>query len=144
MDDNNPNSETPYGQPEGGAATAARMKLSEKAAEAKEKFADLGRKTVDNIDESRKSTASALEQTAAKLHSGAGQLSGATRTAADQLSGVAHGTADKLQAAADYIRATDLRAMGEDVKGLVKRYPGPALAAAAVLGFVVARSLRRD
>src|SRR5579862_6759013 len=65
MDDNNPNSETPYGQPEGGAATAARMKLSEKAAEAKEKFADLGRKTVDNIDESRKSTASALEQTAA-------------------------------------------------------------------------------
>jgi hypothetical protein len=144
MDDNNPNSETPYGQPEGGAATAARMKLSEKAAEAKEKFADLGRKTVDNIDESRKSTASALEQTAAKLHSGAGQLSGATRTAADQLSGVAHGTADKLQAAADYIRATDLRAMGEDVKDLVKRYPGPALAAAAVLGFVVARSLRRD
>src|SRR5580658_7642236 len=134
MDDyNKPTSETPYGQPEGGAATAARMKLSEKAAEVKEKVADFTRKTVDNIDESRKSTAGALDQTAVKLHSGG-----------DQLSGVAHRTADKLQAAAEYIRETDLKGMGEDLKGIVKRYPGPALAAAAVLGFIVARAVRRD
>lgn len=144
MDDNNPTSETSYGQPEGGAATAARMKLSEKASEVTEKVADLGRKTVDNLDESRKTTAGALDQTAAKLHSGAGQLSGVAHTAADHISDVAHGTADKLHAAADYIRATDLKAMGEDVKDVVKRYPGPALAAAAMLGFIVARSLRRD
>ena len=120
------------------------MKLSEKAAEVKEKVADFGRKTVDSIDESRKTTAGALDQTAAKLHSGGDQLSGAAHTAADQISGGEHATADKLQAAADYIRETDLKAMGEDVKDVVKRYPGPALAAAAVLGFLVARSLRRD
>src|SRR5580658_2459307 len=145
MDDyNKPTSETPYGQPEGGSATAARMKLSEKAAEAKEKVADFGRKTADNIDESRKSTAGALDQTAAKLHSGGDQLSGIAHTAADQISGVAHATADKLQAAADYIRETDLKGMGEDLKDIVKRYPGPALAAAAVLGFIVARGFRRD
>lgn len=145
MDDrNNPASETPHGQPEGGAATAARMKLSEKAAEVKEKAADFGRKTVENLDESRKSTAGALDQAAAKLHSGGDQLSGAAHTAADQISSVAHGTADKLEAAADYIRKTDLKGMGEDLKDIVKRYPGPALAAAAVLGFIVARSLRRD
>ena len=145
MDDhNNPTSETPYGQPEGGPGTAARMKLSEKAAEVKEKAADLGRKTVDNIDESRKSTAGALDQAAAKLHSGGDQLSGVAHTAADQISGVAHGTADKLQAAADYIRETNLKGMGEDLKDIVKRYPGPALAAAAVLGFIVARGFRRD
>jgi hypothetical protein len=90
MDDyKNPASDTPYGQPEGGSATAARMKLSEKAAEVKEKVADFGRKT-------------------------------------------------------DYIRETDLKGMGEDVKEVVKRYPGPALAAAAVLGFIVARAFRRD
>ena len=134
MDDyNNPLSETPGGQPERGAATAARMKLSEKAAEVKERVADFGRKTADNIDESRKSTAGALDQTAAKLHS-----------SGDQLSGAAHGTADKLRAAADYIRETDLKGMGEDLKDIVKRYPGPALAAAAVLGFIVARGFRRD
>ena len=143
-DYNNPSGETPYAQPEGGAATAARMKLSEKAAEVKEKVADFGRKTVDSIDESRKSTAGALDQTAAKLHSGGDQLSGAAHTAADQISGVAHGTADKLQAAADYIRETDLKGMGEDLQDIVKRYPGPALAAAAVLGFIVARGFRRD
>ena len=143
-DTKNPTSETPYGQPEGGAATAARMKLLEKAAEVKEKVADFGRKTVDNLDESRKSTADALHQTAAKLHSGGEQLSSAAHTAADQISGVAHETADKLRTAADYIRDTDLKAMGEDLKDIVNRYPGPALAVAAVLGFLVARGLRRD
>lgn len=144
MDDNERTRETPYGQSEGGAATAARMKLSEKAAEVEEKVADLGRKTVDNLDESRKTAAGALDQTAAKLHSGAGQLSGVAHTAADHISGVAHGTADKLQAAADYIREKDLKGMGEDLKDIVKRYPGPALAAAALLGFIVAHGLRRD
>jgi len=145
MDDNdNPSSETPFGQPEGGTAAAARMKLSEKAAEVKEKVADFGRKTMDGIDESRKRTAGTLDQASAKLHSGGDQILGAAHTAADQISGVAHGAADKLQAAADYIRETDLKGMGEDLRDIVKRYPGPALAAAAVLGFIVARSLRRD
>ena len=145
MDDqSNPKNDTTYGQPEGGSATAARMKLSEKAAEVKEKVADFGRKTVDNIEESRKNTAGALGQAAAKLHSGGEQLSGAALTAADQISGVAHVAADKLEAAAHYVRETDLKAMGEDLKDVVKRYPGPALAVAAVLGFLVARSLRRD
>lgn len=145
MDDpQNSTSETPYGQPEGGTATAARMKLSEKAAEVKEKVADLGRKTVDNLEQSRHNAAGALNQTAAKLHSSSEHLTAAAHSAAGQISGVAHKTADKLEAAADYIRATDLKAMGEDVKDIVKRHPGPALAVAAVLGFLVARSLRRD
>jgi hypothetical protein len=145
MDDyNNPTSDAPYGQPEGGAGTAARMKLSEKAAEVKEKAADFGRRTVESIDGSRETTAGALDQTAAKLHSHVDQLSGAAHKAADRISGVAHGTADKLQAAADYIRETDLKAMREDIKDVVKRYPGPSLVVAAVLGFLVARSLRRD
>ncbi len=147
MDDpNNPTSETPYGQAEGGsgAATAARLKLSEKAAEVKEKVADFGRKTVDNLDESRKSTAGALHETAAKLHAGGEQLSGAAHAAAHQISGVAHDAADKLHAAADYIHDTDVKRVGEDLKDVVKRYPGPALAAAAVLGFLVARGFRRD
>jgi hypothetical protein len=145
MDDqSNPKNDTTYGQPEGGSATAARMKLSEKAAEVKEKVADFGRTTASNIDESRKNAAGVLHQAAAKLHSGGEQLSGVARTAADQFSGAAHVAADKLHAAADYVHETDLKAMGEDLKDVVKRYPGPALAVAAVLGFLVARSLRRD
>jgi hypothetical protein len=145
MDDyNNPTSQTPDGQREAGAATAARMKLSERAAEVKEKVADFGRKTVDSIDESRKRTAGALDQAAAKLHSGGDQLSDVAHTAADEISGVAHGSADKLRSAADYIRETSLKSMEEDLRDIVKRYPGPALAAAAVLGFIVARGFHRD
>lgn len=152
MDDfNKPRQQqTPYWQPESGAAgshsstpgaesgtsgmgTAARMKLSETAADVKEKVASFGRRAADAIDDSRSTAAGALDRTASSLHSGG-----------DQLSGAAHTAADKLQATADYIRQTDLKGMADDVQILVKRYPGPALAIAAVAGFLVARSLRRS
>ena len=126
VDHNNPTSDSPYGQPEAGAATAARRKLSEKADEVKEKVADFGRSTLDHLEDSRKT------------------ISGAAHSAADQISDVAHTAAHKLHDAADYIHDTDWKAMGEDVKDIVKRYPGPSLAVAALLGFIVARSFRRD
>jgi ElaB/YqjD/DUF883 family membrane-anchored ribosome-binding protein len=119
----------------GGAGTAARMKeqISEKAADVKERVTEFGRKTADKIDDSRESAAGALEKTASSLHSGG-----------DKLSGVAHSAADKIQATADYVRRTDLKGMAEDVQDIVKRYPGQSLAAAAILGFLVARGLRRS
>jgi ElaB/YqjD/DUF883 family membrane-anchored ribosome-binding protein len=135
MDDYNKQPGQPgYGQPESsGAGTAARMKISEKAADLKEKVADFGRKTVDSIDNSRQSAAGALESTASTLHS-----------SGDQLSDVAHSAANKIQATADYVRQTDLRGMAEDVTNIVKRYPGQSLAVAAVLGFLVARGFRSN
>ena len=39
-------------------------------------------------------------------------------------------------------RKHDTRAMVEDLEGIVRRYPGAALAAAAVVGFVAGRALR--
>jgi len=105
--------------------------MSDTAADVKDKVAEFGRKTAEQIDDSRESAAGALDQTASSLHSGG-----------DKLSGVAHSAADKIQATADYVRRTDLKGMADDVQDLVKRYPGQALAAAAVLGFLVARGLR--
>lgn len=135
MDDYNKQPGQSYGEStgSGGTGTAARMKeqITETATDVKEKVSDLGRKTVDKIDESRESAAGALEKTASSLHTGG-----------DKLSGVAHSAADKIQATADYVRRTDLKGMAEDVEDIVKRYPGPALAAAAILGFLVARGLR--
>jgi ElaB/YqjD/DUF883 family membrane-anchored ribosome-binding protein len=118
-----------------GTGTAARMKeqISENAADVKEKVTNFGQKAADKIDDSRESAAGALDQTAASLHSGG-----------DKLSGVVHSAADKIQATADYVRRTDLKGMAEDVQDLVKRYPGQSLAAAAILGFLVARGLRRS
>jgi ElaB/YqjD/DUF883 family membrane-anchored ribosome-binding protein len=115
-----------------GSAAAARMKLAETAAEVKEKVAGFGRRAADAIDESRHTAAGALDKTASTLHSGG-----------DQISDAAHTAANRLRSTADYLRQTDLKGMGEDVQSLVKRYPGPALAAAALLGFLLARGLRR-
>jgi ElaB/YqjD/DUF883 family membrane-anchored ribosome-binding protein len=66
------------------------------------------------------------------------------RDAAGQLSEVAQTATDKVKSAADYLRETELTAMAEDVKDIVKRYPGWSIAAAAVLGFVVAHLRSRD
>jgi ElaB/YqjD/DUF883 family membrane-anchored ribosome-binding protein len=138
MDDyNKPAGQSSYGEPTGPGATgtAARMQeqISQTATDVKEKVTDLGRQAADKIDSSRASAAGVLDQTASSLH-----LSG------DKLSGAAHSAADKLQATADYVRRTDLKGMADDVQDLVKRYPGQSLAAAAILGFLVARGLRSN
>jgi ElaB/YqjD/DUF883 family membrane-anchored ribosome-binding protein len=113
--------------------TAARMKrnVSDKAADAKEALNELGRKAAGKFEDSRQSTASALERGASSLHS-----------TSDQLSDFGHTAADRIQSTADYVRQTDLRGMAEDIQDVVKRYPGASLAVAAVLGFIIARSLR--
>jgi ElaB/YqjD/DUF883 family membrane-anchored ribosome-binding protein len=136
-DDNKLPGQAGYGEStgSGGTGTAARMKeqASETAADVKEKVTEFGRKAANRIDGSRESAAVALDKTATSMHSGG-----------DKLSGAAHSAADKVQATADYVRRTDLKGMAEDVQDIVKRYPGQALATAAVLGFLVARGLRRS
>ena len=118
-----------------GGGTAARMKknLTDKAQDAKEGLTDLGRKTAGRIDGSRESTANALAWTATSLHS---------RT--DKMSHLAHSAADKIQGGANYLRERDVERIVEDVRGLVKKYPGRSLAAAAIFGFLLARGLQRS
>jgi len=93
--------------------------------------ADFGRQTVESVDAQRRPVAATLEHTAAALHH-----------QTDRVAGVAHTAADKLQATADYVRGNDLNAMVKNVGDLVRRYPGKALIAAAVAGFIVARVVR--
>ena len=66
------------------------------------------------------------------------------RDAAGQLSEAAQAATDKIKAAADYLRETEFTAMTEDIKDIVKRYPGWSLAAAAVIGFFLANLRSRD
>lgn len=119
----------------GAAGTAARMQevVTDKANEAKEKVAEIGRRAVDKIDAQREPTASALGQTASALHD-----------KGNMAANVAHRTAEKIQATADYIRENDVKSMANDVGSLVRRYPGASLAAAAVAGFLVARAFRSN
>jgi ElaB/YqjD/DUF883 family membrane-anchored ribosome-binding protein len=128
----------PYGDQTSGntgtaAGTAARLKeqISDKAADVRDRVTDFGRRTADKIDASREPAAATLDKTAATLHS-----------KSDRVASAAHATADKIQATADYVRDHDFKEMANDVQELVKRYPGQSLAAAVVLGFLLARVLR--
>ena len=113
--------------------TEKAAQFGEKAAQAKDAVVDFGRKAVDNLDAQRGPAAGTLDQTATALHEQAERVAGAARA-----------TADKLHATADYMRNQDVKAMAKDVEDLVRRYPGPALAIAAVVGFMTARVLTRD
>lgn len=73
-----------------------------------------------------------------------GKVTELGRNAAGQLSEAAQAATDKIKAAADYLRETEFTAMADDVKDIVKRYPGWSLAAAAVVGFILAHLRSRD
>ena len=66
------------------------------------------------------------------------------REAAGQVSEVAQSVTDKATAAADYLRQTEVSDMAEDVKDIVKRYPGWSIAAALAVGFLLAHMGSRN
>ena len=113
------------------AVNKMKEQIADTAVQAKDAVANFGRKTVENIDAQRGPAAVTLDHTASALHQ-----------RADQVAGAAHATADSLHATADYVRTQDMKSMANDAVDLVRRYPGPALAAAAAVGFLVARVVR--
>jgi ElaB/YqjD/DUF883 family membrane-anchored ribosome-binding protein len=116
--------------------TAAKMKEEavEKVGQVKEKLSEFSKKAGEQMDVQREKAASDFSSTATALHERGDKVAHAASNAA-------HATADKIQAAADYIREHDFHAMAEDVSGVVRRYPGQALAAAVVVGFLAGRAL---
>ena len=113
--------------------------LSETASQVKDKVSDIGRKAADAVDENRSSAASGLEKAASALHENAERLPGG-----DRVGDLAHATADKLSSTADYVRSHDMNRMMADVESLVRNNPGPALAAAAFVGFLVGRTMSNN
>lgn len=117
--------------------TSERMKeqVSGTIDQAKEKAANLGRRAVDRVEAQREPAAGALDKTASRLHERGDQF-------ANTAAGAAHATADKIQSIAEYVRHHDTKAMMDDVGDMVRRYPGPFLAAAAAVGFLAGRAFR--
>jgi hypothetical protein len=114
-------------------------KLSDGASQVRSKASDLGRLAVDKIDQNRDSAAGGLESAAHKIHDKPDSLPGGQKVIS-----VAHTAANTLSSTADYIREHDVNSMMADLSRLVKNNPGPALLAAAALGFLVARSFSDD
>ena len=109
--------------------------IGQRTSQVKDKVADLGKKAGDKIDEQRVRAAGKLDSTASTIHEQGDRLASTTSNAM-------HATADKIQSASDYLREHDASAMMEDVQRLLRRYPGQALAAAVVVGFLFGRTLR--
>ena len=99
----------------------------------------LGQAAAESLDEQRSAAAGKLDSAASTIHEKADKIPGG-----DTARSAAHTAADALSSTADYVRENDLKSMLADVQKLVKNNPGPALLTAAVLGFLVARSLSRD
>ena len=131
MDEKNPQSSYGMGTEVPGPITRMKERISEKVSDVKGKVSDFSRDAANKLDGTRETAAGALDSTASSLQAGTNRLSSAARTAADS-----------LQSTANYVRDTDLQGMMEDLRGVVKRYPAQSLAAAAILGFLVARGFR--
>jgi ElaB/YqjD/DUF883 family membrane-anchored ribosome-binding protein len=127
MDDHNvPSEQGATGT--GSAATTAKEKISGTVSNVKDKISEISRTAGQKIEQARESAAGALDQAAVSVLSGS-----------EQVSGAANSVADNLGATAAYVRDADLQSVGNDVLDLVKRYPWPMIAFAAVMGFAVGR-----
>lgn len=111
----------------GDAAEATVSKLTDKVTET-------ATQVKDKVDANRHVAAQGLEQAASTIRDKAESLPGG-----EAVSDLAHTAADKLTATAGYVREHDVNTMMADVETLVKNNPGPALMAAAVVGFLVGR-----
>ena len=114
-------------------AASLGQKISDTAAQARDKVADLPNIAANKIDESRGAAAGGLHRAATALHESGGKVSD-----------LAHAAAEKLNTTANYVRDHDVKGMMADVKAMVTNNPGPSLCAAAVVGFLVARAFSRD
>jgi ElaB/YqjD/DUF883 family membrane-anchored ribosome-binding protein len=133
-----PNSPTTSGSLTDQAKTLGRDAVDQ-VTSARDAVADMAGRAAGTIDQGRvaaadrlASAASAVRQSTDDLHEG-----GRVRT-------VAHAAADRLSSTADYMRTHDMNRMAEDVEGVVKSHPGPALLIAAAFGFLLGRAISRD
>jgi len=100
-----------------------------------DKVTETATQVKDKVDANRNVAAQGLEQAASTIRDKADSLPGG-----ETVTDLAHTAADKLTATAGYVRDTDVNTMMADVETLVKKNPGPALMAAAVVGFLVGRA----
>ena len=99
--------------------------VKDAASQASGKIAELGRKTVNQIDSTREPIASTLDKSASTLHE-----------TGDSAARAAHATAEKLESTARYVRQNDLQAM-------ILRHVSPAFVEDPVRVLRVARFAAR-
>lgn len=102
----------------------------------KERAQELGRTTVDKIDENRTAVAGSLRGAASALHNSADRL--------PDVPGMAHTAARHVDSIAEYMEGRDTRQFARDLTAVVKRNPMPSLIIAGIAGFLIGRTIRNS
>ncbi len=119
------------------AVQRTREAIDEAAKQGRRKAREIAEKAQEHADESRAAAAEALHDASSTLHKAADKAPGAVRDAA-------HSAAEGLDRTARYVEDTAPGEMVGDLLNVVRRHPVPSLLVAAGVGFIVARSMRRD
>lgn len=120
-------------------ARAAGDEMMNQAGRARAAVSQAARGAADALDQGRTAAAERLAETASAVRGRSEALPGGQRVRE-----FANAAADRLSSTADYMRTHDLSRMGDDIEGVVKNHPGPALLIAAAFGFLLGRALARD
>lgn len=112
---------------------------ADQVASARDAVADMAGRAAGTLDQGRVAAADRLASAASAVRHSSDDLAEGGRVRS-----IAQATADRLSSTADYMRTHDMNRMAEDVEGVVKSHPGPALLAAAAFGFLLGRALSRD
>lgn len=119
-----------------GSDKGIKEKVSGMASQAKTTAADWGRNATTAVDRNLQSAAGALQNTANALRDRA--------PASGKVNDIATATADKIENTARYLREHDTRDMVAGVESIVRKNPGPSLAAALAVGFLIGTAMRKD
>jgi hypothetical protein len=133
--------DAPYGTASGGSAREEipEARAREAAADLKSKASGVGAEAAETMARARAAAAGGIDSAASALHEGAEALASGSRVRSG-----ANKAADALVTSAEYIRGHDVGAMVDDLLGVVRKNPGPALLGAAALGYLVGRAFSRD
>jgi hypothetical protein len=130
------------------STTAKKDQAKEAAGQAADKAQEAVSKTGEAISHAAGAAGQAIGQTAESATAAAGSgmqsLAGTVRDSGPQsgmLGSATRTVADGLEGAGKYLEDKNLSGMMEDINGLIKRNPMPAILLALGVGFLVGRAL---
>jgi ElaB/YqjD/DUF883 family membrane-anchored ribosome-binding protein len=106
-----------------------------------ESAADAARHASAKVQDAGAAAVDGLAGAASSVRQKAGEYLGAS---APRVQEFADAAAKRISATADYVRNSDTDRVKADVETMVRNHPGPALIAAAAVGFLLGRALSRD
>jgi len=127
------------------AASAAADKAKELASSAATGARDLASSAADKAKDLASAAGRQADSAVGSMGSGLESAAGAIRTHGPQsgmLGSAASGMADALESGGRYLEHEGLSGLADDVTGLIKRNPIPAVLLAVAVGYLVARATR--